>query len=229
MKATTYFDGPLGCATLLALACVAYAQGNPASRIEARARRLYPDTALVLGGKPAAIIVYPHGRAEYEAMARKIRAAVESVTGGSLEAVPDTVVTEKRHPVLRKEYRRRNLILLGRLGINRAIWGVYNRFLCAVDGYYPGKGGYVVRTAANVYSNGANTIIVGSSDETGVERAVEVFLEIVKRARFANGNLILPWLLEVELRGQCKDIFDADEKRQMARKFREPGHREILS
>ncbi len=75
----------------------------------------------------------------------------------------DVDATDEKYPVLLEGYLGKNLILLGRLGINRAIWPVYNRFLYAEDGYYLGAGGYAVRTAANVYSNGANTIIVGGS------------------------------------------------------------------
>jgi len=201
--------------------------GEPTAALPTRntaARRgVYPKTALVSGGKAAAVIVYPHGRPDYEAMAQRIRATVKEAAGVVLETMPDTAVTEKRHPVLLDEYRSRNLILLGRVGINRAIWGVYNRFLCAVDGYYPGGDGYVVRTASNVYSNGANSIILGGSSDAGAARAAEKFIARLKAQPVEQGTLNIPWLLEVELGGQCKQIFDADESRQMARAFPDGG------
>ena len=39
--------------------------------------------------------------------------------------------------MLKAPWRGRPLILLGRLGNNRAFWGAYNHSLTAVDGFYP--------------------------------------------------------------------------------------------
>jgi len=188
---------------------------------ETAPRRLYSETAIVCSNEPAAWVVYPSGTPGYLEMAGKIAAAVKAKTGVDIKLLPDTEVAETNHPVLLDQYRNRNLILLGRLGINRAIWGVYNRFLCAVDGYYPGGDGYVVRTAANVYKNGANTIIAGGSSDKGAVRAADRLAEIIAATPCKAGNLVLPWLLDVELGGECKKAFDDDEQRQMARIF--PG------
>lgn len=159
-------------------------------------------TPLVHAGEARAVIVYPSGTENGRQLAEQVQGAVSDVSGIELPLLSDVEVTEPDHPVLLPEFRDRNLVLIGRLGTNRGIWPAYNRFLAAVDGYYPGGEGYVVRTAANVFGNGRNHIILGGSSETGTERAVNVFLEKLA-AHAESGSLVLPWLLEAELEGPC--------------------------
>ena len=162
-------------------------------------------TALVAAGRPAAVIVYPSqgGRA----LGEKVRDAVREKTGVELPLVADTDVTEKDYPVLLPEFREKNLIVLGRLATNRALWSAYNRYLTAEDGYYPGGDGFVVRTAANVFGNGKNHLVLGGSSDAGVARAVAKFGEIVAAL---GKEKSLPWTLEVELGGECLKAFQAD-------------------
>lgn len=181
---------------------------RPAEAPPAPAARPRGDTTtLVDGRKPAATIVYPaHGPA-FEQLAQQVQDAIKQATGVALPMVSDTDATDKDHPVLLDKFRGQHLILIGRLGINRALWPAYNRFLAASDGYYPGGDGYVVRTAANVYHDGYNHLILGGSSDAGVERAVERFIEIVGDSKI-NADGTLPWLLDVELGGECKVAFD---------------------
>ncbi|MGC9320124.1 MAG: hypothetical protein ACP5KN_18980, partial [Armatimonadota bacterium] len=172
-----------------------------------RRQALYAQTRLVADGAAEATIIYPSGGEHYRALAERLAAAVEGAAGVALPMVADTDATREGPPVLREELRQRNLVLLGRLGINRAIWPAYNRFLCAVDGYYPGGDGYVVRTATNVFRNGRNHIILGGSTDAGAQRAVDRFLELLPQAD-DDGSLTLPWLLDVELQGQCQAAFE---------------------
>ncbi len=51
-----------------------------------------------------------------------------------------------------------------------------------------------------------------------------MFLSIIDESVRDGNNLELPGLLEVELGGQCRTIFDADEQRQMARAFLKGEH-----
>ncbi|MEA3401463.1 MAG: hypothetical protein U9R79_09520 [Armatimonadota bacterium] len=168
---------------------------------------LYAQTRLVEDGTAAATIIYPSGSEHYRALAQRAAAAVQRATGVPLPVVADTDATQQGPPVLRDELRGRNLVLLGRLGINRAMWPAYNRFLCAVDGYYPGGDGYVVRTATNVFRNGRNHIILGGSTDAGAERAVGRFLELLPDVD-DDGSLTLPWLLDVDLQGECRTAFE---------------------
>jgi len=157
-----------------------------------------------------AAIVFPAALPEYRGQAEAIRTAIRDRAGVDVPLIADTEATAADSPALKPQFRDRNLILLGRLGINRAVWTAYNRFLAAVDGYYPGGDGYVVRTAANVLRNGHNHTIAGGSSEAGAARAVARLTDIIRQAEIADdGGLVLPWLLEVELGGDCRERFEA--------------------
>jgi hypothetical protein len=160
-------------------------------------------THLVEGGKPAVVIVYPSQIGSYQALAAKVQAAIADKTGVRVPIVGDVEATLAGPPVLKAEIEKQNLILIGRLGINRAMWPAYNRFLDATDGYYPGGHGYVVRTAADVYRNGKNHLILGGSSDAGAARAVEQFIGIIHAASMNGGTLDVPWLFQAELGGEC--------------------------
>lgn len=165
------------------------------------------DTPLVATGKPAATIVYPEKTGK--ALAEKIQSAIREKTGAELPLLSDREATEAAWPILRPALKNENLIIIGNLGTNHALWPAYNRFLAAEDGYYPGGDGYAIRTAANIFANGKNQIVLGGSSDTGTARAVEQFLK--KLNDLPEGDsLTLPWLLDVELGGECKAAFEAD-------------------
>ncbi len=164
-------------------------------------------TAVVADGKPAAVIVYPSK--DGRALGERVRDLVREKTGVELPLVADTEVTEKEYPIVLPEYREKNLIVLGRLATNRALWPAYNRFLAAEDGYYPGGDGFVVRTAAGVFGNDKNYLILGGSSDAGVAKAVAKFGEVVGKLG-SEKSLTVPWTLEVELGGKCKEAFQAD-------------------
>ncbi|NMA20142.1 MAG: hypothetical protein GX927_06145 [Lentisphaerae bacterium] len=147
-------------------------------------------------------IIYPAG---LEDAARQVQLIVREKCGLQLTILTDSEAVYEDRPVIREELKQHPLILLGRLGNNRAIWGAYNQFLAAADAYYPGEGGYVLRTAANVFGNGANHIVLGGSDEAGIRQAVNEFCKLLESPQ-------IPFLLQIKLGGKCKEAFDADEK-----------------
>ena len=168
------------------------------------------DTVLVSGGQARAFIIYSEKTGK--TLAEKVQAAIQKKTGASLPLVSDRAATEAQAPTLKPEYRNSHLIIIGRLGTNRAFWPAYNRFLTAEDGYYPGGDGYVVRTAVDVFRNGKNHIILGGSSEEGVAQAANKFTEKIAPLPFQVGQLLtLPWTLEIELGGECLAAFKADE------------------
>jgi len=159
------------------------------------------DTALVSNGQPRAAIVIPDDD-ESRVLAERINAVVTRLTGVALPVVTDEQATRTPTPALTPDAAGQHLILVGRLGVNRAIWPAYNRFLAAADGYYPGGDGYVVRTCVNVV-HGNNHLVLGGSSDAGVRRAVDQFIAHLERAPADRGALSVPWLLDVELGGDC--------------------------
>ncbi|MCC6423064.1 MAG: hypothetical protein IT447_06250, partial [Phycisphaerales bacterium] len=174
------------------------------------------QTHLVEEGKPAITIVYPSQVKSYKALAERLRAAIADKVGVQVPILSDVEATRVDAPVLKSNLQAQNLILIGRLGINRAMWPAYNRFLDATDGYYPGGDGYVVRTAADVYRNGKNHLILGGSSDAGAGRAVEKFIEILNQQPGQSGTLSVPWLLQTELGGECLSEMKAHDARWAA-------------
>ncbi len=169
------------------------------------------QTDLVKDGAAAATIVVPAGKEAYLKLASQISAAVKARTGVDLPILTDVDVTEKDYPILKQPFREQNLILLGRLGNNRAFWTAYNHFLTAVDGFYPGGDGYAVHTASNVFHTGINHLIIGGTTDEGVRRGTEKFVEKIKTAPAVAKGLRLPWLLETDLQGDCLAFFKQDD------------------
>lgn len=170
-------------------------------------------TTLLREGIAQATIIYPSGTKAGKDQGEAIRAAIQARSGTNLPLLSDAEATEEKDPILRADLRSQNLIIIGRLATNRALWSAYNRFLAAEDGYYPGGEGFVVRTAADVFGNGKNHLILGGSTEVGVQKAVDRFIKIAGSADTAQRQTLeLPWLLEVELGGECLAAFQADEK-----------------
>lgn len=174
------------------------------------------QTVLVQGGKPMAALIYPSAPAEYKVLARRVQKAIQDKAGVALPIVSDIEATESGPPILKQAIASQNLIILGRLGINRALWPAYNRFLAATDGYYPGGNGYEVRTAANVMRNGKNHLILGGSNEAGVKRAVDQFVRLIGTSPAKKGTLALPWLLKVELGGRCLETLKQEDAKWAA-------------
>lgn len=68
-------------------------------------------------------------------------------------------------------------IVIGNLADNSIARFLYFKLLCATDRFYPGPGGYEVRTLIDPFGTNFNVIHLGYSDEDGLNAAVEIFLE----------------------------------------------------
>jgi hypothetical protein len=163
---------------------------------------------IVLGADTVAI-VHPHAHPDW---GLRLQSAIQRATGVRLPTLADTEVATADTLAIRDPYRAHHLILLGRLGLNCALGPAYHRFQAAADGYYPGGDGYVVRTALDVLGSGAHHIVLGGSTDTGVDRALHRFVELIEALPHDDATgTALPWLLDVELGGACRDAFAADD------------------
>jgi hypothetical protein len=68
------------------------------------------------------------------------------------------------------------VIIVGNLADNRCIKELYFRSLCATDLWYPGPGGYELRTLCSPFGSGHNVILAGYSDAEGAEAGCREFL-----------------------------------------------------
>ncbi len=159
----------------------------PPSKRVARLKNLHLDTALVAGGKPAAVLVVPAGR--YRAEAEKIRAAVQAATGVALP------IRELRDcPEPEKLVAETNLITFGNMADNPFLFHLYCRWLTLLDLKWPGKdGGSALLSLHNLFGSGHNAILAGGSDAAGVAAAAD------RLAARIHGATISGWLHDVTL------------------------------
>lgn len=133
---------------------------------------LHLDTVLAARGKPRAAIVAPAG-ARYAAAVRTVQAAIKQHAGLTLPVHSDADVTT------RELLEQKNVIVLGNMASNRFIEQLYREYYTLTDLYYPGQGGYEVRTLHDPYGTGHNVIFLGSSDDAGVAEAARVFASVL--------------------------------------------------
>jgi len=174
-----------GTLSALLAAALSAAPFKPEQTI-ARPKRLYPETALVERGRLKVTVVVPADDA-YAAPGARVAKAIRAATGAR--------VPIKSEADLDGSDRAKHLICLGKMTNNRVILRLYALHLCACDDWFPGPGGFVVRTACDPWGTGRNVIILGGSDREGVERAVARFVELLR------GGTNLPRLAEVHLPG----------------------------
>lgn len=146
------------------------------------------DTTLVRAGQPAAVIVVPAAEPWAE-QGRDLAAQLRDRLGVDVPVRPAGELTAA-------DLQAATAILLGHLGVNRALLYPYSHSLCFSDGLYPGAGGYEVRTVHDPWGNGRNLVVLGASDPAGQHRAVQAFLE---RVPPAGRDVVLAPLFATEL------------------------------
>ena len=176
---------------------------------------LHLDTVLVRAGQPGAVIVAP-GDGRYAGAVTAVNAAIRTCAGIELAVQRDADVTTT------DLLRSTNVIAVGNLSTNRFIETLYCEYYTMADCWYPGKGGYEVRSLHNPYGTGFNVIVLGGSDDAGVAAAAQAFASELRPAdpsltrsglgsgteprtavsgprRRLDGSLTVGWLLKVKL------------------------------
>jgi len=144
-------------------------------------------TPIVEKGEGRAVIVSSNIPAHQE-LAKEIVARVREATGTELPIKPDTAFTEA-------DARTVNVITLGNLMSNKLVARLYGRWYARTDAWYPGKGGYEVRTIHDPWGTGRNVILLGGSDDEGVSAAVVEFFKLIKPGK----DLVLDRLMNIRL------------------------------
>ena len=93
------------------------------------------------------------------------------------------------HDVVDLAAEKRDLIVLGNVANSSVAEYLYLRLHTYEDLYYPGEGGYVLRPLLDPLGTGANMLVIGASDDGGLNAAVAAFGE---RARQAGEALDIP-------------------------------------
>ncbi|MDP6777988.1 MAG: hypothetical protein QGI83_14620, partial [Candidatus Latescibacteria bacterium] len=107
----------------------------------------------------------PHGRATADRIHQALRDIGADATLAEDPAFE--ALSEAAGPV----------IVVGNLADSQCIRGLYFRFMCATDLWYPGPGGYELRTLCNPFGTGHNALLVGYSDAEGTTAGCEALLD----------------------------------------------------
>jgi len=162
-------------------------------------KKLFIETELVKDGAPGAVIIAPKS-GRYDQLARSIQDAILEFTGVALPIVnddsSDVALPFKTH-----------VILLGNRSSHRLVNELYDRYYHMVDLWYPGAGGYALKSLHNPFGNGLNAILVGASDDAGMKACCEAFigrlricpLESREKEYVRSNCLTIGWLSEIRL------------------------------
>jgi hypothetical protein len=162
---------------------------EPVPPVYSKLKDLHLTTALVSADKPAVSIVTS---SRYQALAESLQQAIAARTGVKVSIESDTSQAAVT-PI------KGNLIALGNRNTNRLIDQLYNEYYCLLDLKYPGPGGYNVRSLHNPYGNGYNVVLVGASDDEGMQLATQDCAKRIAESSLENGNLSLGWLMDLKL------------------------------
>ncbi len=165
---------------------------EPVAPVCTRVKELHQVTWLVQGGKAAVCIVAPAGGL-YRDCAAEIQRGIESLTGVRVPVVsdlsPDAAVPIRSH-----------LVVLGNRSTNQTACALYDLHFLLTDLRYPGRNGYEVRTLHNPFGNGYNVVLIGGSDQSGVEAGTRVLLGELRDAGNRPGDgLALGWTMKIRL------------------------------
>ena len=152
---------------------------------------LHLETPLVRDGRPNVTIVAPVS-GMYDVQANRIQQAIQARTGIRVPVATD-VSPAGALPFVG------HLILPGNRSTNPTISALYDRYYTLLDLRYPGPGGWVVRSLHNPFGNGCNAILIGGSDDIGVEAATDVFTDRLSQTPVDDGTLALDRLMEIGL------------------------------
>jgi len=165
--------------TLLVMAASAVAAPeSPCEEPRMLMRPVYSDTVLVWENRPEAIIVAPANGVFAEAAA-KVQQVVREATGATLALAGPSDVTGKRGLMLTPEAKRKNLLFVGNLAVNSALFEPYVRRMLVADEEDPGRGNGRVVTHPNPWGTGVGMLLVGASDEAGIAAALDEFKKAV--------------------------------------------------
>ena len=144
------------------------------------------ETTLVQDGVAKAVVVIGSDPAHAQA-AKEIVQKVETSTGARLPVVRDDEKSAE-------ELFATHVIALGNMADNRFIRWLYHRWWAVEDRWYPGAGGYALRTLHNPTGRKTNVVTLGASDAEGLRRVTDRFLALIPEGR----TLTLGRLMEIE-------------------------------
>ncbi|MBT7302262.1 MAG: hypothetical protein HN849_22225, partial [Victivallales bacterium] len=135
------------------------------------ARPLCLETPLASAGKAQAVIVAGH-----DSLVRQTALALQKAIQGSA-GVSLPIVDDKSW--MAGEHTGRHAIAVGNMLQNKLAERLYCLWYTFEDAWYPGTGGWVVRSVHDPWGTGKNVILLAGSDAAGTAAAAEAFLKVL--------------------------------------------------
>jgi len=132
-------------------------------------RDYHITTTLAAGGQSEVTIVSSSTRPAYAAIAQKVQSRIRELSGADVPIVDAADVTTD------DLLARHSAIVLGNLATSRFVEDLYWQWYTITDLWYPGPGGYELRTLHDPYGTGRNVVFLGGSDDEGVAAAADAF------------------------------------------------------
>lgn len=176
-----------------------------------RLKDLNLETGLCEKDLPQAVLAVPGDKA-FRDLAAGINARIRDLGGAELPiAVPaDNVRLED---LLAKGH----VIALGDMSSNPFIRKLYFQWHCFTDAWYPGEGGYEVRSIHNPCGTGKNVILLGGSDERGTALAAEAFCSLLAPGR--ENSISVGWTMSIRLGANLRPPSDKSAAPPLLRLF----------
>lgn len=153
-------------------------------------RDYHIDTDIVHDGQPQAVICYSSREPEYVKIADDLARHIHMLTGRWIPA------RDAERVAADGLLEANNVIALGNLKTSSFIETLYWEWYTLLDLWYPGKGGYVIRTLHDPYGTGRNVILLGGSDTAGVREAAKIFADMLEPEL---GNLSIGRIMDIKL------------------------------
>ncbi len=172
----------------------------------------HPRTVLVEAGKPRSLIIHPD-KPGYAEAARELAESIRNSSGAVIPVKSDRKYTDAD--------RAETLICLGRMNNNRLALDLYFWRYIVSDDWFPGPGGYELRTVTDPWGTGRNVIMLGGSNLQGVRAAVKAFEENIPDG----SDLIFPYTMDTRFKGiEHLDAFMETDARRYRELYRETGN-----
>lgn len=183
----------------------------------ARVKDLRLHTVLVQSGEPRASIVASDAPA-MRALADRLQAEIRKLSGATLPVMRD-------EELMGGEYEQTTAIAIGNLMQNKLSERLYCLWYTREDGWYPGKGGYVIRSVHDLWGTGANVLVLAGSDEQGTRDAVNRLLKSLKPGR----DIVLGHTIDVTMDPDVAAVFGSPDADYAVRSLPRRGQRSLMS
>jgi hypothetical protein len=147
---------------------------------------------LAPAGGAKAVIVYGKVSGYAQKSAEMVQGTVQQWSGLKLDIVDDRTVTGEDTWLLKDQFRKTPMIVLGNARENRLIHAMGTRYLAQSNRSWPGGDRYLVRLIFEPFEADVNYLVLEASTQAGLEGAAARLAELVKTKEFAKSPGVVP-------------------------------------